>query len=433
MIDYPNRRQRQLQGGVAAAVSLAAVALTATRGIPSASGSDLLIWGMLMVGAVLAYRFPIYVRHSTKLCIFSIPLLMLAALAPPLMAAAGSLAAVLTGEMLVRKARGTLAGDVLTSASRWSLLVLAASTVSHLALPLPEIGFIAAAAVLWTGDWLTLPVLVCPITNERPSRILLTVLREGGAIEAAQYAMGVLGVVMVQQIPWAVGLFVVPAVLIYSVFRKKVDTDTMALLESTVDGVELRDPYLNGHATRVTEYVQGILNLLGMHGQEAEQILIAARLHDLGKIRLPDELILKSEALTPEDHAIIRAYPEQSAQLLAAYPDLSRSLEMIRHHHEAWDGSGYPNGLVGTDIPFGARIIAVADAFEAMTHDRPHRRALTTDQAAQILHDGRGRQWDPKIVDLFLESIGIEPDVAPVVVPEPVLEGGAVAPRQMTA
>src|SRR5947209_18864570 len=81
---------------------------------------------------------------------------------------------------------------------------------------------------------------------------------------------------------------------------------------------------------------------------------------------------------------------------------------MVRHHQEAWDGSGYPTGLKGTEIPFGARVIAVANAFEAMTHDRPHRPALTIERAAEILRDGRGRQWDPSIVDVFLSAMGVE-------------------------
>jgi putative two-component system response regulator len=102
----------------------------------------------------------------------------------------------------------------------------------------------------------------------------------------------------------------------------------------------------------------------------------------------------------------MEAHPVQGADLLKCYPDFARIVEMVRHHHERWDGTGYPSGLTRADIPFGARIVAVAESFDAMTTDRSYRRALSKDRAAEILCDGRGRQWDPSVVDAFLRSIG---------------------------
>lgn len=434
MIEHANQQQRQLLGGVTGAVALAVFGMAATRGIPSLSSGEMLTAAALMVGAILAYRFPIYLRHGSKLCVFSIPLVMLAVLTPPLVAGVGAALAIMVGELLVRKARGTLMGDIVASATRWGLLVLAASGAAHASFPLPDVSIGVAAVLLWAGDMLTVPFLLAPIVEEPWDRVLRTVVREAGWAEAAQYAVGVLGVILARELPWAIVLFVVPAALIYVVFHKRVDKDTMQLLERTADSIELRDPYVDGHARRVTEYVRTILDGLHMHGQEAEQILVAARLHDLGKMHLPDELILKSEALTPEDHAAIRSYPELGAQLLAAYPDLSRILEMVRHHQEAWDGTGYPAGLKGTQIPFGARVIAVANAFEAMTHDRPHRPALSIERAAEILRDGRGRQWDPSIVDVFLSAMGVEgPDRGQVLSREREIEGGLATMEQVTA
>jgi HD-GYP domain-containing protein (c-di-GMP phosphodiesterase class II) len=370
--------------------------------------STLLIAPALMLGVVLAFRFPIYLRHGTKLCVFTIPLFMLVALTPPPVAGAGAAVAILVGELLVRKARGTLPGDIAASTVRWGFLALVASVTAGLPLALPALSLGVAAVFLGVGDLLTIPFIVAPIVGEPFGRVLRTVAREAGPAEAAQYAVGILGVILARELPEAIVLFVVPAILMYIVFQKPVDPETMELLEQTADGLELRDPYLQGHARRVTEYVRTILDGLHMHGQEAEQILIAARLHNVGRIRLPDELILKSEDLTPADQAGIHSYPELGAQLLAVYPDLSRVLEMVRHHQEAWDGSGYPAGLRGAEIPFGARVIAVANAFEAMTHDRPHRRALSVERAAEFLRDGRGRQWDPAVVDVFLTALGGE-------------------------
>jgi HD-GYP domain-containing protein (c-di-GMP phosphodiesterase class II) len=103
----------------------------------------------------------------------------------------------------------------------------------------------------------------------------------------------------------------------------------------------------------------------------------------------------------------MRAHPEQGAQLLTRYRDFARGAEIVRHHHEAWDGTGYPAGLQGTGIPFGARVIAVADSFDAMTSDRPYRPGMSVDRAAEILRKGQGQQWDPVVVDALLRILDI--------------------------
>ena len=103
-------------------------------------------------------------------------------------------------------------------------------------------------------------------------------------------------------------------------------------------------------------------------------------------------------------------HAERGAYLLRRYPDFARGVAIVRHHHEAWDGTGYPHRLAGTDIPFGSRVIAVADAFDAMTSDRPYRRGMLAQHAAQILRDGRHRQWDAAVVDAFLASLAEDPE-----------------------
>jgi HD-GYP domain-containing protein (c-di-GMP phosphodiesterase class II) len=177
--------------------------------------------------------------------------------------------------------------------------------------------------------------------------------------------------------------------------------------EWTTDGVEQRDPFLEGHAERVAEYARLILDGLRMHGREAEEVLIAARLHEIGKTHLPTELALARELLKSEDSAHVQMHPERATELMTAHPELPRILEMVRHHHESWNGSGYPSALEGTEIPFGARVIAVADAFDAMTHEHPDRPSLAAERALEILRRGRGRQWDPQIVDALVSSVSV--------------------------
>jgi len=186
---------------------------------------------------------------------------------------------------------------------------------------------------------------------------------------------------------------------------KELHETTRQIVESMTDTVELRDPYTGGHSRRVTELTAGILREMGMHGSDVDLIVTAARVHDIGKIGMPDHVLLKDGNLTPEESAIMKSHPERGAELLKRYPDFAWGADIVRHHHERWDGAGYPHRRKGTEIPFGARVIAVADSFDAMTSDRPYRRGMTVQEAAAVLREGRGTQWDATLVDAFLRSI----------------------------
>lgn len=150
-------------------------------------------------------------------------------------------------------------------------------------------------------------------------------------------------------------------------------------------------------------------------GVAAAIVLIAARLHGLGKLGVPDLILHKTGPLTAEEWAVLRLHPAQGADLLRDYPGFAHGAEVVRHHHENWDGSGYPLRLKGRDIPLGARIIAVIDSYDAMTSDRPYRPARGARVAAEILRQGRGTQWDPETVDALLRVIAdeLERDNAP--------------------
>jgi HD-GYP domain-containing protein (c-di-GMP phosphodiesterase class II) len=177
------------------------------------------------------------------------------------------------------------------------------------------------------------------------------------------------------------------------------------MLVNMADTVDLRDPYTGGHSRRVADLTARILGELELHGPEAELIVTAARVHDIGKIGVPDYVLNKPDRLTPEEAAIMQTHSDLGADLLARYRDFARGVAIVRHHHESWDGAGYPQRLKGTAIPFGARVIAVADSFDAMTSDRPYREAMSRERAAAILREGRGKQWDSTIVDAFLRTI----------------------------
>lgn len=368
------------------------------------TGECLLLAPLLMGSVALAYQYPIYIRHNTKVCIFTVPLYLMAALLPAPLAALCAGLSILVGEALVQERHGSTPEQILTHTGRWILVALAGSCLAHLS-PGHPLLLAAAALLLWLGDLVTLPLVLTPLTGEHPRRLIQQVAKEGGMAEGVQYVVGLVGVLAALHQVWALVLVALPSLLVYLAYRKEVDPDTLQLLESMADAVDLRDPYTKGHSHRVAELTRGLLAQLGRNGQEAALILTAARIHDIGKLGLPDTVLLKEGALSPAEQTLLESYPERGADLLRKYPDFARGVEMIQHHHERWDGRGYPHRLATVAIPFGARIIAVTDAFDAMTSDRPYRRALSPDRAAQILQDGRGRQWDPQIVDAFLVSI----------------------------
>jgi HD-GYP domain-containing protein (c-di-GMP phosphodiesterase class II) len=174
------------------------------------------------------------------------------------------------------------------------------------------------------------------------------------------------------------------------------------------EAIESRDAYTGGHCRRLAEHAAIIATKLELPPKEIEIVRLGAALHDMGKIVVPDAVLKKAGRLTPEEYTIIKQHCYSGGQickrvgfLMDAYP--------IVYHHERWDGKGYPDGIKGERIPLGARIVAVIDAYDAMTTDRPYRDALPLEAATEILRDGAGQQWDPRIVNVLLETIDLAP------------------------
>jgi len=177
-------------------------------------------------------------------------------------------------------------------------------------------------------------------------------------------------------------------------------------LELMVKSMEARDPYTSGHSRRVSEYALAIARELKLSAEHLDNIKRAALLHDVGKIYEEFAPLLRKEGkLTPEEMMIMRTHVVRSAQLVATAGKLRGAVEaMIKHHHENFDGTGYPEGLAGDQIPVGARIIMVADTIDAMTTDRPYRKAMSLPRAIEELEKYAGRQFDPELVRLVAKS-----------------------------
>jgi HD-GYP domain-containing protein (c-di-GMP phosphodiesterase class II) len=177
------------------------------------------------------------------------------------------------------------------------------------------------------------------------------------------------------------------------------------LLELMVAAIEARDPYTSGHSRRVAEKARVIARAVGLREKEITRIVAAALLHDVGKIHeIFGPILSKPGRLTPEEQVIMRTHPIKSAELAGTVTQLRDVVPLIRHHHENWDGSGYPDGLSGDAIPLGSRIIMFADTIDAMTTDRPYRAALDAPSVRKELMRFRGTQFDPQICDALLRS-----------------------------
>jgi putative nucleotidyltransferase with HDIG domain len=176
-------------------------------------------------------------------------------------------------------------------------------------------------------------------------------------------------------------------------------------VKALINAIEARDPYTKGHSIRVTHYSSKIAQALKMKAEEVENIQYAALLHDIGKINVKDEILLKPGKLSEEERHAIEEHPNYGALIMKPVKAFQRILPFLYYHHEKYAGSGYPTQLKGDKIPVESRIIAVADSFDAMTSDRPYRRALTIEDALKELERNAGTQFDPNIVNVFVELV----------------------------
>jgi len=215
-------------------------------------------------------------------------------------------------------------------------------------------------------------------------------------------------------------VLVLPLFFVRHMYRMNLQLEqaNKELLELMVKAIEARDPYTSGHSVRVSEYARSMARELGLPAKHVDDIATAALLHDVGKIHEDfAPLLRKAGRLTPEERMLMQAHPVRSADLAGTIAEFRGRVQTdIRNHHENYDGTGYPDGLKGEGIPIGARIIMVADTIDAMTTDRPYRKALTLAKALEEIARHSGRQFDPQLVDLVAKSPSIRRLLGPQLV-----------------
>ena len=243
--------------------------------------------------------------------------------------------------------------------------------------------------------------------RRNPVEIWSEVAAADGKQAAALYVAGYLLAILSAGRPWLALVMMIPIAAIQLALTRSLQLmeQTIAAVEAMADVVDRRDPYTFEHSQSVADHAVRTARQLRLPDKEVELIRLAARVHDLGKIAIPDEVLHKQGRLTVAEFELMKKHPETGADILAKFPEYRRGRELVLAHHERMDGLGYPRGLAGAAIALGARIIAVADSWDAMTSDRPYRKALDAEVALGELLRGRGTQWDSEVVDAFAETL----------------------------
>jgi len=183
--------------------------------------------------------------------------------------------------------------------------------------------------------------------------------------------------------------------------QEQLQRANVEFIESLASALDARDHYTAGHSRRVSQYACSVAEAMGLSPAQTQEIRIGALLHDIGKIGITDAILLKPDRLTPEEDRVIRQHPSIGRRILEGLGGFQRFLEVVELHHENWDGSGYPRGLRGEETPLAARVVKIADAWDAMTSDRPYRRGVSRNQALAMLRKVSGTQMDPAIVEVI--------------------------------
>ncbi|MGH7672128.1 MAG: HD-GYP domain-containing protein, partial [Gemmatimonadales bacterium] len=204
--------------------------------------------------------------------------------------------------------------------------------------------------------------------------------------------------------------------------RHRLERVSTATLEALVNALEAKDPYLRGHSARVADLSATVAAEVGLPEEEVERVRMAGRLHDLGKIGTREAVVNKEGPLSPEEFEHVKQHVIIGAQILAPLTHLGDVVSMVRSHHERWDGTGYPDGLSGEEIPAGGRVIAAAEVFDALTTSRPYQEKMTPEQAVERMTDLSGTVLDPRVFEALTRIVGrrqtlvfLDEDVGPAI------------------
>ena len=370
----------------------------------------------LMLMAVVATHFPVELTPKFKTNTATAVYFAILLLNPPPLAIASVALAVLAGNGTLALRRNQFGQrrrglyDSVFNVAQTTISLGVGATVLYMLRPerplalltVADVWAIAAAAAAF---YITTTVLVSAVVSIQLARspwdVWLAAQRIDIPAEAALYLIGFVTAILATDYPWAPLVMVIPTAVVYLSTKRAVQLhqQTIAAVEAIADLVDRRDPYTAEHSRRVAANAVVIASAMSLSRDDVATIKLAARVHDLGKIALPDSVLGKPGKLSPDGLALMKSHPQIGFEILAKFPQYRKGREIVLAHHERIDGRGYPRGLRSDQIPIGARILAVADALDAMTSSRPYRPAMRVHQAITELRMGRGTQWSAEVVD----------------------------------
>lgn len=399
---------------VVAALVLAPLSLL-TRG--SVSGPAGILHAVVLAGLIAgARRYPVQIGNQHKANVSSAPEIAAVLLLP------GPVA-------LIAVAVGTIAGEPnphahliqrIFNLSIAVIKVVAAgllySGLRHIGphVVMEPVGSICAGVVLYVVALVLVAGVAATQLRENPLRLMRKTQLTAVIPELTLTMTGIMAALAARHDAWAALLLVAPAVIAQRALRDGValQAQTRLALEDLADIVDMRDHYTFEHSRRVADLSRATARKLSLKADEVELITMAGRVHDVGKIGIKSSVLMKPGKLTEREWREMRSHPEVGARLISHFPQFARGREYVLHHHERFDGKGYPLGLKGEEIPFGARVMAVADAWDAMTSHRSYRRALDIDAVRAEVARCSGTQFDPRVVEAFLAVLAERPDLA---------------------
>ena len=418
-------------GGLALAVAVAVINPIRLR------AEDLLPLAMLAGMALLGVLLPLRIRQQTLVNVVGAAYLALILVSPVGLPGLMGVGIALAGRVI----RGqTDRLEVAFNVGQTALYVTLGALAFHVASNLPWTGttitgvgpvtaVLVTALTLYLVNFTLVTLAVAYQVGAAPLRVWRKNVGHDLLTELALFAIGVVAALLAVSYTWALPVLILPVLLVYRSLQHstRLQLDVERALAHLVELLEQRDAYTAGHSERVAMLARTLALQLGLTGDEAGEIERAGRVHDIGKLVIDPEILQKRGPLTDDEMASMRLHAVHGASIVQRFSPTGPGHLFVRHHHERWDGTGYPEGLRGEAIPFGARILSVADAYDALTSDRPYRRAIDVARIRAIMAEGAGSQWDPLVVQSLVAWLHRNTKVTTVASPS-AAESTGVAP-----
>ncbi len=377
---------------------------------------------VLLAMAIAAAQFPLLVTPSIKINTSSAVYFAAALTLDPGSAVLVAGLSQLAGGLILSWRRNPLTGrprrrliDTVFNVAQWILATAAATLLFHWVAGASIqgtawfTGLVAAAVIMYLVN----TALVATVAALQRKADILSVWMAGrrtdAITEAGLYVIGATASVAVPSHPWVLLGLVIPTVLLHNSLHKtlQLQRQTVAAVEQMADLVDFRDGYTGQHSERVADRAEQIARRLRLSSEQVATIRLAARVHDIGKIAIPDRVLHKPGPLDEAEWELMKTHVDAGCRVLARFADYRAGLELVRAHHERVDGSGYPRGLKGDQIPLGAQAISIADSIDAMTSHRPYRRPMPLSYVVAELERGAGSQFSSEVVAAALDVLGV--------------------------